>query len=235
MAPFVTIGTEPREALAPPLRGGPWVAVHSPTWERGHRRVFYSVGGRAHIPARFAVDWVRVDNAGRTTRGDADRVADTLGYGDDVLAVADARVAAVRDDMSEPATISASARHEIVDDAGNYVVLLMPDGRYVFYEHLKPGSIRVKSGQTVARGDVIGSLGFTGESTGPHLHFHIADGPAPLDAEGLPFAIDGFRLLGHYQDIATLGREQWQPLRSGIAAQRSREWPDSNVVVQFPP
>jgi murein DD-endopeptidase len=231
--PEIAVETVVREALAPPLKGGPWVAVHSPAWERGHRRVFYSVGGRAHIPARFAVDWVRVDDAGRTTRGDADRVADTLGYGDDVLAVAGASVAAVRDNMSEPKSISQRGKHEIADDAGNYVVLALKDGRYVFYEHLKPGSIRVKAGQAVARGDVVGSLGFTGESTGPHLHFHVADAPTPLDAEGLPFAIDGFRLLGRYQDIATLGRQPWQPLEGGVAPQRSKEWPDSNVVVQF--
>jgi murein DD-endopeptidase MepM/ murein hydrolase activator NlpD len=235
MTPEVIVGVAPRAALAPPLKGGPWVAVHSPTWERGHRRVFYSVGGRAHLPARFAVDWVRVDDAGRTTRGDGDRVADTLGYGEDVLAVADASVAAVRDNMSEPERISHAGKHEIADDAGNYVVLLLKDGRYAFYEHLKPGSIRVQAGQRVARGTVIGSLGFTGQSTGPHLHFHVADAPAPLDAEGLPFAMEGFRLLGRYQDMATLGRERWQPLEGSVAPQRSREWPDSNVVVQFPP
>jgi murein DD-endopeptidase len=234
MSPEVTVAMVAR-ALGPPLKGGPWVAVHSPAWQRGHRRVFYSVGGRAHIPARFAVDWVRVDDAGKTTRGDADRVADTLGYGDDVLAVADAGVAAVRDNMGEPERVSQGGKHEIADDAGNYVVLRLKDGRYVFYEHLKPGSIHVKVGKTVARGDVIGSLGFTGESTGPHLHFHVADAPAPLDAEGLPFALDGFRLLGRYQDIATLGRERWQPREASVAAQRSSEWPDSNVVVQFPP
>jgi hypothetical protein len=231
----IKIGTQKYESFAPPLRGGPWLAAHDPAWETGHRRVFYSVGGKAHIPARFAIDWVRIDDAGRTTHGDANRVADTLGYGDDVLAVADARVVGVRDNLSEPSTISNSAKHEIAEDAGNYVVLGLKDGRYVFYEHLKPGSIRVKDGQTVARGEVIGSLGFSGESTGPHLHFHVADGPTPLDAEGLPFAIDGFRLLGRYQDIAAFGRERWQPLQSGIAAERSREWLDSNVVVQFPP
>ena len=235
IAPGITVGPKVYEAFAPPLRGGPWVAVHDPAWERGHRRGFYAVGGKAHIPARFAVDWVRVDDTGRTTHRDADRVADTLGYGDDVLAVANARVAAVRDNMSEPVTISNRAKHEIADDAGNYVVLLLRDGRYVFYEHLKPGSIGVKDGQNVTLGDVIGSLGFTGESTGPHLHFHVADGPALFDAEGLPFALDRFRVLGRYKEIATLGRERWQPLEDRNAAQRSKEWPDYNVVVEFPP
>jgi hypothetical protein len=231
--PCVTVKTAAPQPFAPPLRGGPWVAVHDPNWTRGHRRVFYTVAGKAHIPARFAVDFVRLDAAGHTTGGDPDRVADTQGYGDDVLAVADARVAGVRNDMSEPLLISDRRPHEIAEDAGNFVALRLHDGRYAFYEHLKPGSIRVKQGEAVVRGEVIGSLGFSGESTGPHLHFHVADGPDTLDAEGLPFSIDRFRLLGRYENIDTLGREPWQPLNDGIEADRLNEWPGSNVVIQF--
>src|SRR5689334_13992043 len=42
----VPVRPPPRIALGPPLKGGPWVAVHSPAWPRGHRRVFYTVDGR---------------------------------------------------------------------------------------------------------------------------------------------------------------------------------------------
>ena len=101
--------------------------------------------------------------------------------------------------MSEPARISQSERHEIADDAGNYVVLLLKDGRYVFYEHLKPGSIRVRVGQTVMRGDVVGSLGFTGESTGPHLHFHVARGRDTIPVSFVDIPGDGIpRSLRRY-------------------------------------
>lgn len=226
------IDGRPPPVLGPPLRGGPWVAVHSPAWPRGHRRMAYAVAGRARIPGRYAIDWIKVDARGRTTQGDPDRVADAYGHRADVLAVADATVAATRDDMPESAAISAHPRNALADATGNYVALDLGDGRYAFYEHLAPGSLRVARGDRVRRGDVIAALGFTGDSTGPHLHFHVADGPSPLGAEGVPFVIDRFRLLGRYSDIAALGGAPWTPPAGG-AMQRTEEWPASGVVVDF--
>jgi len=40
-------------SLSPPLRGGPWVAIHNASWELGHRRVPYAVQGSVHIPGRL--------------------------------------------------------------------------------------------------------------------------------------------------------------------------------------
>ena len=218
--------------IAPPLRGGPWVAIHNAAWPRGHRRVFYTVAGHARLPGRFAVDWVKLDGTGRMTKGDPDIAAQTYGYGEDVLAVADATVAAVRDGMDEPVRISQRTTHQPDEDAGNYVVLKLPDGRFAFYEHLKKGSIRVAVGDKVTTGEVIGALGFSGESTGPHLHFHVANANSPLDAEGLPFEIRRFRVLGSYPDIAKLGTA-WVPLPAGQAMEHEAEWPDANEVLTF--
>ncbi|HEY8683688.1 MAG TPA: M23 family metallopeptidase [Rhodanobacter sp.] len=106
---------------------------------------------------------------------------------------------------------------------------LNPDER-----HLKKSSIRVSVGDKVTTGEVIGLLGFSGESTGPHLHFHVADANSPLDAEGMPFEIRRFRQLGHYEDISKLGTA-WIPSTSNDAAIRQAEWPDANVVVMFDP
>ena len=231
----VHVDTRPLPALGPPLRGGPWVAIHSPAWARGHRRVVYAIDGRARIPGRFAIDWVRVDAHGRTTRGDPDRVDGFLGHGADVLAVADAIVSAVRDDMPESATVSANPRYALGDGTGNYVALDLGDGRHAFYEHLVPGSVRVRPGQRVRRGEVIAALGFTGDSTGPHLHFHVADGPSPLGAEGVAFVIDHFDLLGGYADIGTLGTAKWQPRPDALPRRRAMEWPASNGVISFDP
>lgn len=194
----VVIRVRKREpaSLAPPLRGGPWVAVHAWEWPRGHRRVFYTLDGRARLPGRFAIDWVREDEQGLTARGDPDLARNSLGYGADVLAVADARVAAVRDDVAESARVSANPKHALGDAAGNYVALDLGDGRFAIYEHLAPGSIRVSRGDRVRRGQVLAALGFTGDSTGPHLHFHVADSPSPLSGEGLPFEFTRFRVLG---------------------------------------
>jgi len=218
--------------IAPPLRGGPWVAIHSTAWPRGHRRVFYTIASHAKLPGRFAIDFVKVDEQGRLTRGDPDVAAQMYGFGDDVLAVADATVVAVRDGMQDPTKISERTTHKPADDAGNYVTLRLPDGRFAFYEHLENGSIRVAVGDKVTTGKVLGSLGFTGESTGPHLHFHIADANSTLNAESLPFEIRNYRQLGQYKDISRLGT-QWD--RDEEATARQNQWPDYNAVVNFDP
>jgi murein DD-endopeptidase MepM/ murein hydrolase activator NlpD len=228
-APQVLPRTRP-SLLAPPLRGGPWLAIHDADWPRGHRRVFYRVDGHARLPGRFAIDWVKLDAHGRYANGDADLARAWYGAGADVLAVADARVAAVRDGMDEPARISQRTHHRPADDAGNYVALKLPDGRYAFYEHLRKHSIRVAIGERVRVGQVIAALGFSGESTGPHLHFHMADANSPLGGEGLPFEIRAFQRLGRYDDIARLGTP-WQAADSATA--RQDEWPGSNAVVEF--
>jgi len=186
----VRLSTRTRLVLGAPLRGGPWAAVYAWEWPRGHRRVFYTLDGRARLPGRFAIDWVRQDEHGLTASGDADIVKNSLGYGADVLAVAKARAAEVRDGLLESARVSANPKHPLDEAAGNYIALDLGEGRFAIYEHLVPGSIRVVRGERVRRGQVLASLGFTGDSTGPHLHFHVADNPSPLRGEGLPFEFE---------------------------------------------
>ncbi|HEX7120482.1 MAG TPA: M23 family metallopeptidase, partial [Longimicrobiales bacterium] len=228
----VAVRTEPPVVLSPPVRGGPWAAVYEPSWERGHRRVVYTVDGHARIPGRFAIDWIKLDAEGRCARGDEDEVAGWLGYGADVLAVADAVVVAVRDDVPESATLSGHPDHPLEDATGNYIALDLGGGRFAFYEHLKPGSIRVRAGDRVRRGAVIAAVGFTGHTTGPHLHFHVADAASPLGAEGVPFVLDRFRLLGRYDDFGAFGRAPWTPIDSAGSVRRE-EMPAPNVVVDF--
>ena len=218
--------------LGAPLRGGPWAAIHSPDWERGHRRMLYTVDGRARIPGRFAIDWVKLDAAGHTAQGDADVVANAYGYGAEVLAVADAMVASTRDDVAESSLVAANPKHALGDATGNYVSLDLGGGRYAFYEHLKPGSLKVKPGQHVQRGEVIAALGFTGDSTGPHLHFHVADADSPLGAEGVPFVFERFKVLGSYPDIGSLGSRPWLA-PDASAVQHRAEMPASNQVIDF--
>ena len=53
---------------------------------------------------------------------------------------------------------------------------------------MKPGTVRVKVGDTVGVGDLLGHVGNSGSSTEPHLHMHIVDQPSFLAGNGLPYA-----------------------------------------------
>jgi murein DD-endopeptidase MepM/ murein hydrolase activator NlpD len=231
-----TANTERAPSIGPPLHGGPWVAVYDTSWERGHRRVPYAVQGSVHIPGRFAIDWSKVDQRGKYFDGDGANVREWYGYGAEVLAVMDSTVAATRDGVAESAVLVKNpARIEPEFAAGNYVALDLGAGHYAFYEHLKPGSIRVKIGDRVRRGSVIGLLGYTGESTGPHLHFHIGDKNSPLGAEGLPYQLEGFNVLGSYPSIETLVKSlPWTPVPRGPDERPRGEFPAPLAVVEFP-
>ena len=62
---------------------------------------------------------------------------------------------------------------------GNYIVINHGNGMQTWYQHLSSMSVTV--GQTVARGQVIGNVGTTGISTGPHLHFEVHVGGVPVN------------------------------------------------------
>jgi hypothetical protein len=232
----VTVSAEPPVALDPPLRGGPWVAISSPLLQGGHRTAIYTVGGRARIPGRFAIDWIR-PGADGAIEPSAAPPPDWNGYGTEVLAVADASVAAAMDDVREDAASPgrAAAPVPLENASGNYVALDLGHVRFAFYEHLKSGSVAIKAGDRVTRGQVIGRLGKSGStSIGPHLHFHVADATNPLAAEGLPFVFTRFEQLGAYRSIeALIEGEKWIPNPGRGAVVRERERPGENAVVRF--
>ncbi len=220
--------------LGRPLRGGPWAAVYDPQLDRGHRRVFYAVDGAARIPGRFAIDWFKLNAQGETFSGARADPGDWLSYGADVLAVADGVIASVRDTVAERNDRPVAALRDLRDGSGNFVALGLPEGQFAFYEHLKPGSVRVKEGDRVRRGDVIAAVGNTGDTSGPHLHFHVADANSTLGAEGLPFVLESFAVLGRYESIrAVFQGEPWPA--SHPASIVRKELPASNVVVSFQP
>ena len=219
--------------IQPPLGGGPWVALYDPHMPRGHRRVAFARGTRQVVPARFAIDWVRLDQSGRPTDAAANDFGRWFGFGAEVLAVADARVVAARDSYPDVLTPERPAKWTDDDVSGNYVGLELASGRFAFYEHLQRGSVRVKVGDSVSAGQPIARLGRTGvNSTGPHLHFHVGSDPSTIDSQGRPYGLSQFRILGKYPNmVSSLNGAPW-PATSGSNIAKS-VLPEPGMVIEF--
>jgi murein DD-endopeptidase len=214
--------------LEAPLRGGPWVAIYDPELRNGHRRRVFTINGEARIPARFAVDWIKLGPDGRTGHDDPSVTANSFSYGEDVLAVADAVVAGVEDGLSEP-----TPNITVANEAGNYVSLDLGGSRFAFYEHLKPRSIRVTLHERVRAGQVLASVGASGSVfSGAHLHFHVADAKSPVAAEGLPFGFRKYQRLGSFPSFEALNHP-WVPSTSEEQTTRFSEMPAPLTVVRF--
>jgi murein DD-endopeptidase len=118
--------------------------------------------------------------------------------------------------------------------SGNYIVLDIGNSMYAFYEHLQKDTLRVKRGDRVVAGQPIARVGNTGSSSsGPHLHFHVADGPATLAAEGQPYLFSEYEAVGSYRSMeAALAAKPWDEA-GAKAGRRFQELPEANVVIVF--
>ena len=183
--------------IGPPLRGAGWFAANGPSNTSIHRRALIAVDGGFHIGQRFAIDWLKMDSDGNTHKGDPKDNRNYHAYGSEVLAVADATVVKVKDGIPEnvPGPTSRAVPMTLETIAGNHVVLDLGGGRYAVFAHLQPGKIRVKEGDKVKRGQILGLLGNSGNSTEPHLHFQICSGMSTLGSEGLPYVLDSLGAL----------------------------------------
>ena len=225
------------EVLDSPLHGAGWAAVYDPEMMGGHRTAIYTIDGVGRIPGRFAIDFIRLLPSGRAHADRSSPPVDWNGFGAAVLAVKDARVALAVDGRPD-ADASGKPRQPITREnaAGNVIGLDLGNSRFAFYEHLQNGSLAVKAGDQVRRGQVIARVGSSGSvSSGPHLHFHVGTAPSTLGAEGLPFVLRSFQAHGAFASIdAFVKGEVALPLPSGTNARRALERPAPNAVVDFP-
>lgn len=216
--------------IGPPLRGGAWLTANGPSNESGHRRAMIPIAGMPAIAQRFAIDYVRVDTGGSTVNGDRARNENFYAENADAIAVADGIVVATKDSIPEnvPGVSSRAVPITLETVGGNHVILEIGGGRYAFYAHLRPGSLRVKTGDRVRRGQVLGLVGNSGNSTEPHLHFHLADANSPLGSEGIPYVHESFELVGRCKGPPT------GCTRSSTPERRGREMPVGNMIIRFP-
>jgi hypothetical protein len=183
--------------IGPPLKGSNYVAADSCCdAPHIHRKSPLPINGQFTLAQRYAVDYEQLDADNRIYSGDkADLNSYTI-YGKEALAVADGTVVKVTDGYPEqnPGVFPKGISLDEAD--GNAVILDIGGGNYALYGHFQPGSIPVKEGDRVKRGDVVGLVGSSGNSLAPHLHFHVMDSPQSLASNGLPYGIDSFTVTG---------------------------------------
>lgn len=237
----VQVSTEPVLSIGPPLRGGRWLAHEGPGAAQSHHwGSLVAVNGALTIPQRYALDLVGIDAQGHAMRPGVKNIqkstyADWIGYGADVLAVADGIVRNARNGeeehqpltgQPEPASLTANGLF------GNYVVLEIKPGVFASYAHLQRGSVKVKIGDHVHQGQVLGHLGQSGNSDAPHLHFQLSNAATFEGSEGIPYVFERYDLLGPETEAQLFG--QGDPWKATNTEHRQAQLPLNDMVIQFP-
>jgi len=230
--------------FSPPLEGEGWLAVNGCCGPDGvHRSAVLAVDGNLYDAQRFAIDWMRLNEDGQLVVGDPSETESYVSYGATVMAAADGVVVDVLDALEDnvPGQLPDPNSITIETVDGNHVILDHGNGLYSFYAHLQPGSVEVEVGDEVQAGDQLGLLGNTGNTSAPHLHFHIMAGPSAIGSDGLPYVLDSFLLAGVADgreaqfDAALSEGEASFPSRSELdPVEHERELPLDNAIVNFP-
>jgi hypothetical protein len=149
-------------------------------------------GGYAN---EFAIDVRGLDENYAEQKNDAAENASAAGWGREILAPAGGTVTYARNDVPDnphpgnrPDMNWYTALHDpVMAYAGNCVVIDHGNSEYSVMMHMQQGSVTVKVGERVITGQVIGKLGNSGDSGGPHLHYQFQSGPQLFHDQSLPF------------------------------------------------
>jgi hypothetical protein len=227
--------------LSPPLQAGRgYIAADSCCFSLRHRRALLPIGNHQWLSQRFAVDWEQIDASRRFVKrgGDPAKPADYAIYGQQAIAAADATVTHVLDGQKEQKPGALPVGITLPKADGNSIVARLDDGLYMLYAHMQSGSLKVKVGDKIKRGDVIGLVGNSGNTSAPHLHFHVMDGPSPLTSQGVPYVIDAFATRGRLHSTAVFDRFENTTTPLDVLpfdgdARNEDEFPLDQTVVDF--
>ena len=170
------------------------------------------VGGRTHLDSghhfitrgvgqRYAYDIAIVIDSSSYS-GDSKKNEDHYCFGKRLNAPGDGKIIALENNIDDN-YISGTVNSDIDENtiAGNYIMIDHLNGEYSMLAHFKKGTIIVSVGDTVFKGQEVGKAGNSGNSTGPHLHYHIQNTPEYLDGIGLPA-----QFLNYYADDVLIER-----------------------------
>ncbi|MDS0300671.1 M23 family metallopeptidase [Halogeometricum sp. S1BR25-6] len=164
------------------------------------------------LAQRYAYDLVTTDGEGRTHAGDGDDPSDYYCWEEPVVAPAAGVVVDASDGHRDAPRTRGWLDLRQRDIRGNYVVVEHAPREYSVLAHLREGSVAVSEGDRVEPGQRIGLCGHSGNSTEPHLHFHVQDSPSFYRGMGLPVGFDG---------VAVADGPDGEPVGTGRVALRA--------------
>ncbi len=174
-----------------PFRGT-WWAIMGNDWSDLHKG--------EPISQPFAIDFVKLGPNNNIFATDGLTIEDHFSFGQPVLAPAAGEVIVATADMADNSPAALPRPEELGDDPrrsfGNALFIVHSDGEFSFLAHLQAGSITVRSGEWVTLGQVVARCGNSGLSPGPHLHYHLQNGPHLYVDQGLPVRFSMFSATG---------------------------------------
>ena len=232
---LTNIDRGPAIVIGSPLKGSRWVDVNGCcAGPNSHRQAVNPINGAFYVSERFAIDFAQLTVDKRLVQGDPEQLASYPSYGADLISVARGVVVRTQDGIADNLPVGSLPPFSLETVGGNYVVVDIGKGHFAFYAHLQPGSLRVRVGDRVTQGQVLGLLGNSGNSDFPHLHFHVTDSPSPLASDGLPYEFTSFEsdgTLANGEEVLTGGVAIFDPALSGP---HSHQLPLDLQVINFP-
>jgi hypothetical protein len=227
------VSKRPALVVAPPLRGDGWI-VGNGCCEAltSHRAALLPVNGSLLNGERYAIDFIQVQPNGMLATGPLSELSSYPFFGDEVISATAGKV--VRVVTGHPETPPGALPPSTAAGAsGNWVSVEVGKGRYAFYAHLQPGSIKVEVGDRVRVGQLLGLLGSSGNSNAPHLHFQMMDGPTPVAASGIPYRFSRFSVAGTLTNFGGLFDDQPAQIAPRLRGMHSKQLPLALQVIGF--
>jgi hypothetical protein len=154
-------------------------------------------GGHSGYANQFAIDVLGLDPNYAPQTNDKDVNTSYAGWDREILAPAGGTVVYARNDVPNNPTANGpdqtllnSLRDPVTAVAGNCVVIDHGNSEFSVMMHMGQGSVVVKTGDQVKQGDLIGHLGNSGDSFGPHLHYQLQAGPGLFRDQSIPFTFE---------------------------------------------
>jgi murein DD-endopeptidase MepM/ murein hydrolase activator NlpD len=135
------------------------------------------------LQQQYAYDFYETDASGLRYKNDGKAREDYIGYGKEIIAPANGTIVEVIDGIFE----NSPGTHNPYAQIGNTIIIQHSNKEYSVLAFLKQGSIRVKVGDKITRGQVLAQCGSSGNATEPLLHYHLQDSPYLQTAKGIKF------------------------------------------------